>query len=127
MRFLIDTSALIDVFVNRKGAQQIRDFVRGKEFFISTITVYEPNKAKKLDQRIIYFLKNCNMFDLDMAAAEIASIVFKKLQEGGKAINEMDVLIVGIAIHNDLLLITKDKNFENVPEILHDFKVKIFS
>lgn len=126
MRFLIDTSALIDVFVNRKNAMAIREFVRDREFFISPITVYELGKAKKTDERIAEFLKNCEMVYFDYRSANIAASIFKKLLESGEAVNELDIFISGVAINNDLMLITKDRDFEKIKLASADFRVKIF-
>ena len=127
MSFLLDTSALIDVFVNRKSADEIRAFVRGKRFLLSSITIYELNKTKNLDQRITNFLKNCDIIDFDIDSAQLSAKIFKKLQENGHVINEMDILMAGIAINNDLMLVTKDQDFEQVAIFFHEFKVKTFS
>lgn len=126
IRILLDTSALIDVFVNRTASVAIRDYVRDKEFFISAITVYEINKAKKVDQRILDFIRNCNILLFSPNSAEISSAVFKKLQEKGKMINEFDILIVGAALENNLMLISKDGDFERIAEVDREFKFRIF-
>ena len=126
MGFLIDTSALIDVFISRSSSEKIRELVRGKEFFVSSITVYEFNKAKNPDSRILEFLKNCPVLGFNVDEAKIASMISKELRKNGKAINEMDILISAIAITNRLTVVTKDKDFEEVENVLKEFKVKIF-
>jgi predicted nucleic acid-binding protein len=40
--------------------------------------------------------------------------VYKNLREKGKLINELDIMIAGIAAANNKTLITKDKDFLNL-------------
>ena len=50
---------------------------------------------------------------LRITAVNEAVKAYKKLKEKGKMVNELDVLIAGIAAANNETLITKDKQFVN--------------
>ena len=126
MGFLIDTSALIDVIINRQGSKAIRSFVQDKEFFISAITVYELNKASTLDPQFEPLLLNSNILNLTPEHAKQASKLFKKLKETGSLANEMDIIIAGTAIQEDLILITKDRGFERMRDVVKELKVQVF-
>ena len=123
---LLDTSSLIDVFINRKGSEKIREYVRNKEYTVSSITVYELYKAKYLDQRLEHFLRNIDIVDFSFLPAEHASKIFITLKNNGISINEMDILIAGVATSHQLELITKDKDFEKIKKIIPTFQVTVF-
>ncbi len=126
MSFLLDTSTLIDLFVNRKDAPRIRDYLQSKFFSVSTVTFYEINKTKSPDPRLDVFFKNCNLVSLDPESAKRSSEIYKKLRERGEMINELDILIAGISIQNNLELVTKDNDFKKIAVIEPDFKLKLF-
>ena len=126
MSFLLDTSTLIDLFVNRKDAPRIRDYLQSKFFSVSTVTFYEINKTKSPDPRLDVFFKNCNLVSLDPGSAKRSSEIYKKLRERGEMINELDILIAGISIQNNLELVTKDNDFKKIAVIEPDFKLKLF-
>lgn len=126
MAFLLDTSALIDIFVNRKDSEKIREYVRGRDFFISSISVYEIRKAKQLDARIDLFIRSSGVVELDEVSAEHAAIIFKRLKERGMDINEADILIAGIVRSRGFELITKDNDFRNIAAVDNQFKVTLF-
>ena len=51
------------------------------------------------------------LYDFGDNAVNETVKAYKKLKEKGKMVNELDVLIVGIAAANNETLITKDKDF----------------
>ncbi len=126
MSFLIDTSVLIDVFMNQNKATKLRDYLREKEFFVSIITLYEIYKARKLDPRIEEFMRNCSIILIDFDSAKKAAEIFKQLQENGAMVNEMDIIIAATALSRNFTLLTEDTDFEKIEEIVPQFRAKIF-
>ena len=124
--YLLDTSALIDVFMDSPSGKKIRDFIRGKDYYLSSITIYEIGKAKSKKDSMIYFIKNSAVLTLTIEAAEKASKMYKELLEKGQLINEMDLLIAGIATSKNLTVITSDRDFEKLAKYIQEFDVKTF-
>ena len=113
---IFDSSIIVEAIRKNKAARAlIESQAENGRIAITIITKYEILRgtdkedlsliSKWLNQFIIY------EFD-DLALAEAVK-AYKKLKEGGKLINEFDVLIAGIASANNETLITKDKDFSN--------------
>lgn len=58
-------------------------------------------------------LKKFIILDFGEDAANEAVKAYQQLSEKGKMINELDIIIAGIAAANNQTLITKDKDFLN--------------
>lgn len=115
--YLVDTSALIDIFVNRKGSEKIRLFLQDKEYSLSIISLYELQKVDQLDPKIMRFLNQSKILAITPESATISSEIFRNLRKKGEEINDADVLISGIALFHGLEIVTKDRDFEKISKV----------
>ena len=78
----------------------------------TAITEYELLKhGKELKREIAEkFLSAIAVCPFDRASAKQAALLFEKLSKNGTMINENDLLIAGIALANNDILLTRDKN-----------------
>jgi len=56
------------------------------------------------------FSQNCNILSLDRKALDYASIIYADLRRRGMLIGEMDILIAGIALANEMGVATRNVN-----------------
>ena len=114
---IFDTSVIIDASRRKKDALDlIESYLEKEQIATTVITKYEMLRGateqdtnfvtKMLEQFIIY------CFD-DNSVKE-AVTAYRKLNEKGKIINELDLLIAGIVAANSETLVTKDKDFLNL-------------
>lgn len=88
----------------------------GKELIATTIiTKYEMLRGatKQNIGFISELLQRFIIFDFGEDAVDETIKAYKSLSEKGKMINELDLIIAGIAAANNETLITKDKDFLN--------------
>jgi len=88
------------------------------------ITAYEllkgaasSSKPRENMRLVKEMLSNINILTLSYGACEEASRIYVKLRRRGITIGEFDLLIAAIAIHNDELLISRDKHFKLIEEL----------
>lgn len=88
------------------------------------ITAYEllkgaasSSKPRENMRLVKEMLSNINILTLSYGACEEASRIYVKLRRRGIIIGEFDLLIAAIAIHNDELLISRDKHFKLIEEL----------
>jgi predicted nucleic acid-binding protein len=109
----LDTNIIIDYI---RGKQNIVEFVnkciREGSIRTTAITQYElglygdgkPTPGKELANLM-------ETYPLSNEAADRASELFHILKAKGRLINELDILIAGIALSNDDILVTQDRDF----------------
>lgn len=115
---LIDTDILSEFFrgnlsVTKKAEKYLDKF---GQFNISLITYYEIlngllyKDAKSQLQRFDSFTKINKIIPLTLKSVEISAKIFAELKKSGSPIGHTDTLIAGIAIANNLTLITNNLN-----------------
>lgn len=83
---------------------------------ITVVTYYEVmngllyKDAKKQLARFEEFVKLNNVLPLTLAAANLSANVFATLRKTGTPIGHNDVLIAGIALDQDMMLVTNNIN-----------------
>lgn len=113
---ILDTDSVSYFF---RGAPQVVDKVDGylqEHGFvnITVVTYYEVmngllyKDAKKQLARFEEFVRLNNVLPLTLQAATISTQVFAELRKTGKVIGHNDVLIAGIALEQDMVLITNN-------------------
>jgi predicted nucleic acid-binding protein len=113
---VFDTSIIVDAARRKKAAIDIIESYSGKERIATTvISKYEMLRgatendlafvSELLKKFVIYDFRDCDVTEVVKA--------YKKLIEKGKMVNELDLIIAGIAETNNETLITKDKDFLN--------------
>ena len=92
--------------------------------FISRVTVFEvlnglkAKDAEKQLERFRAFLEANQIKEVTEASIEISSDVYAKLRKAGKHSGHNDLLIAGIAMSNNLVLVTNNtKDFENIESL----------
>ncbi len=92
--------------------------------FISRITIIKilgGLKSKNADKQIIKLrelIAKHRILDTTEISAEFSSDIFAHLQKIGKHSGNYDVLIAGIAIANNLTLVTNnEKDYENIQDL----------
>ena len=123
MTFL-DTSVIIDFLAgDEKIISLVKELSEKEEIKTTTITEYELLKhSTELKRQIAAkFLSAVTVCHFDRSSARKAALLFERLREAGKMINENDLLIAGISLANDESLLTRDQKFSN----LDDANIKI--
>ena len=123
---LIDTDILSMYF---RGNDVVE--VNFKKYFkvygkanISIITYYEIMsglKHRDAKKRLGYFLKFAsknNILSVTQDSATTSSKIYARLRKSGQPIDDIDLLIAGIAISNNLVLATNnEKHFKRIEEL----------
>ncbi len=113
---LIDTSVLIDSI--RKGIYE--------EGSISIITLIEILRGVSLKKRIKVkqlLEESFDVLNIDNKVILKYCDLYNTLKQKGQLIPDANLLIAATAIVNDLVLVTKDKDFERVKE--HGLKLEL--
>jgi tRNA(fMet)-specific endonuclease VapC len=113
----VDTNVIIDFIAGDKHvASLLNGLAESEEVKTTTITEYELLKHKdKLKKQLAEdFLSEVTVYSFDREAAKKSALLYGKLKEAGKLINENDLLIAGIALANDDVLLTRDQKFGNI-------------
>ena len=115
----VDTNVIIDLIAGDKHiVSLLNNLAENEEIKTTTITEYELLKHKnKLKKQLAEdFLSEVTVYSFDRAAARKSALLFGKLKESGKLINENDLLIAGIALVNNEVLLTRDQKFGNIDD-----------
>jgi predicted nucleic acid-binding protein len=114
---IFDTSLIVDASRRKKPALDLIESYSGKERIATTvITKYEMLRGAT-KQDLVFISELLDKFViLDFGEAAVAETVmaYQRLSDKGKMINELDLIIAGIAAANNETLITKDKDFLNL-------------
>ncbi len=88
---------------------------------ISVIEILGGLKARNATKQIRDFKKMIEqhkILDTTALSAEISAEIYAELRQKGKHSGNYDILIAGIAIANDLILITNNvKDYENINDL----------
>ena len=117
--YLLDTSAIIEVFDATKTGAEIVMETMDSQIFITAITEFELLAIRNPKKREITkkLLKNIPVLEFDSKCAGVSSEIMHKMMSKGKFIDEMDIIIAGTCIRNNLFLLTLDKHFVGVPDL----------
>lgn len=96
----------------------------GFELKISLITYYEItsglkaiNAFKKL-RKFESIITDSNIVLPSLKSIDISAEIYGELRKKGQAVDDMDLLIAGIAIENQMILITNNvKHFDKIPDL----------
>ena len=115
----VDTNVIIDLIAGDKHiVSLLNNLAENEEIKTTTITEYELLKHKnKLKKQLAEdFLSEVTVYSFDRAAARKSALLFGRLKESGKLINENNLLIAGIALVNNEVLLTRDQKFGNIDD-----------
>jgi tRNA(fMet)-specific endonuclease VapC len=116
---LADTDVLID-YLNGKQPifDQVSEYIRSDNLQTSSVNCFEllsgARSGKRAD-RVHRLVDTIAVLPLDLDSARKAAEVRQRLEESGGSIGMADSLVAGIALANDLPLMTRNrKHFEAV-------------
>jgi predicted nucleic acid-binding protein len=114
---IFDSSVLIGALRGDPSSIRAVNFYIGKERAATTvINSYELARGGATDEerRAIELLRDLVIYGIGEAEFGEAKEVYRSLRSAGTMIGELDILIAAIAISNDEILITKDKDFKRI-------------
>ncbi len=135
-RALIDTDILSYYFKGDKIV--VENFEKYLDQFdlieISLITYYEIISGllakNALKQLMIFdeFISGNLIVPMTEKSARISSELYSTLRQDGKTIDDIDLFIAGIAIENDMILVTNNENhFSRIPGLtIENWKAHAF-
>ena len=126
--YLIDSNVLSLLFKKQPDfslLEKIRNTIlSGEQVFISCITYYEIKKglltinALNELKHFDIFCQTCEMIWLNNKFVfDEAARMYSTLKKKGKLINDVDILIAAETKLKNLVLISNDKDFENIADI----------
>lgn len=114
---ILDTSLMVDVSRKKEYALDLIASYQEKERIKTTIiTQYEMLRGapEAYTNYITSLLNRFIILDFGTDALNEAVKIYRKLKAKGTLINELDIMIAGIAAASNEVLITKDKDFLNL-------------
>ena len=123
---LVDTDILSLYFRgDKKVKNKFQTYLKNFNFInISIITYYEIlsglkyKDAKKQLSKFKEFCNENNILELTLNSTEISANLYERLRKEGNLIDDIDLLIAGIAIENELIVATNNENhFRKIKEI----------
>lgn len=127
-RSLIDTD-ILSYFLKGDNKRVTKNFEQYlKEYpkiLISEITYFEIlaglsfKKASKQKEEFEIFISTCDILKLSTRSLRTSANIYASLREKGITIGTPDLLIAGVAIANQLTLVTNNrKHYEPIEELL---------
>ncbi len=126
MNFLLDTSILIELENNNvlviKELEKIRISTSPGKLYISIFSYSEYysvviNKSEKNKTKLMEKLDEYSLLNTTKRTAIIFSELQHLLRRNGKTIPHFDLFIAALAIENDMMLITGDNHFKDLPQL----------
>jgi tRNA(fMet)-specific endonuclease VapC len=119
--YCLDTNILIDLFRGDKEIISKINEIDNKDIFITPITLCELFKgvhlSSKKEEEIEEIRNLTNFFevlDFDIEVCEEFGEIFSELRSSGRMIPDFDIIIASFVNANNLILITRDRHFENL-------------
>ena len=125
MKYLLDTDTLIYVFKRAGNCLARLNPQNESDVTISTISLFElaygmgksANRVK-MDSYVLSLSRRYAVLDFDRAASVQAGAVRAQLHTRGTPIGPYDVQIAGIALANNLTVVTRNvREFSRVPQL----------
>ncbi len=126
MNFLVDTSTLIEIENNNevivKKLERLRNNTPQASLYISIFTYSEYyygiiNKSEKNKNKVVERLNDYPLLNTTKKTAIVFSELLHSVKKKGKIIPHFDLFIAALAIENEMVLITGDNHFKEIPEL----------
>ena len=125
MKYLLDTDTLIYVFKRTGNCLARLNPQKGSDIAISTINLFEleygmgkSDNRIKMDSYVLSLCRRYAVLDFDRAASVQAGAMRALLHTRGTPIGPYDVQIAGIALANNLTIVTRNvREFARVPQL----------
>lgn len=124
MRVLLDTNRYRDICAGDAGAIDVAQ--RARAIYLPFVVLAELRAgflcgtlARKNEQALTLFLNSprVRVLSADDATSHHFARVFAQLRLQGTPIPTHDIWIAALAIQHDLLLFSRDKHFDNLPQL----------
>jgi tRNA(fMet)-specific endonuclease VapC len=128
-KVLVDTDILSMFFRDNTNVKfHFSEYLKQhKKINISIITYYEilsglkHKDAKKQLNKFVEFTTKNIVLPLTVDSVTISSEIYANLRRGGEVIDDIDILIAGIALSNNMVLVTHNENhFKRIERLLVD-------
>ena len=125
MKYLLDTDTLIYVFKRAGNCLARLNPQNDSDVAISTINLFEleygmgkSDNRIKMDSYVLSLCRRYAVLDFDRAASVQAGAMRALLHTRGTPIGPYDVQIAGIALANNLTVVTRNmREFSRVPQL----------
>ena len=121
--YLLDSNIIIDIFRGDKKA--ISRIKRLYVVYVPVIVIgelyYGANKSDQTPKRkleVEQLEEMVTVLNITRSTARIYGEIKDKLRAKGRPIPENDIWIAAISLEHQLTLLTKDKHFENVEDLV---------
>ncbi len=122
-KIVLDTNTVIDLL---KGIPKVVSELEKFDVFYLTTTICgellfgAKNSGKRVENETKYrkFIEKCLILNIDFEVADEYSNIRLDLKKKGKPIPENDIWIAATCIVNNLALISRDNDFENVQSLM---------
>ncbi len=115
-RFLLDSSAILNMLANTSSSSDIRNFISNGELVTSVICYCEVLNEINLHKIKIAeeFLNQLLIFQVTLADAHLAKEIEYACRKSGGQVPTMDCLIAATASNNNATVITTDSDFSRI-------------
>ena len=125
MKYLLDTDTLIYVFKRAGNCLARLNPQKDSDVAISTISLFEleygmgkTDNRIKMDSYVLSLCRRYAVLDFDRAASVQAGAMRALLHTSGTPIGPYDVQIAGIALANNLTVVTRNvREFSRIPQL----------
>ncbi|MBI2208824.1 type II toxin-antitoxin system VapC family toxin [Candidatus Woesearchaeota archaeon] len=125
MTLVLDTSVLIDIETKDKGTMEKIEELRKVHYTPAAITFVNYfefyfgaiSKNIKSKQLMLEFINKFNCLKASAKTGEILAELKFKYDDKGLALPLADLIIASQVIENNMVLLTKDKDFEKISEV----------
>lgn len=122
-RYLLDSNIIIDVF--RGEAKTVERISLTQKLFVPVVVIgelyYGAYKSNQITRRIAevkQLEELVTILNVTPVTSQLYGEIKQRLYAKGKPIPENDIWIAAIAIEHGLVLITRDKHFEEVESVV---------
>ena len=122
-KYLLDTNIVIALFARESVAYQ--QLAKADEAFVPSIVIgelyfgaYKSGRINENIARIEEFASSNTILEVDSLTAREYGRIKSSLRAKGKPIPENDIWIAATAIQYGLTLVTRDKHFEEVGQLV---------
>lgn len=121
--FVLDTSAVIEFFkgnisiiklLKTETVIKIPAMVLGELY----LGIYRSSNPEKHIMQVKQFITSCEVLPIEMETAKVYATIKTKLLKKGKPIPENDIWIAAIAMQYNCSLVTFDKHFLEIEDLI---------
>jgi tRNA(fMet)-specific endonuclease VapC len=121
-KYLLDTNIIVALFANDLSILTAAN--QAKEVLIPSIVVgelyygaYKSQKQQINVARVNYFVETNGVLECDSETAHWYGKIKRALHVKGRPIPDNDIWIAGLAFQHTLTLVTRDKHFQEIPDL----------